>query len=127
MNSPELAMLGLSVGELVIVMVALGILSSTRFMRGLMQGIREFLDQAGFDAGRSLGANFGGPAAEALTVDNQTAEVHDLSVLQDTRPGRDLEHGRRTIRRVIWVLGWMFVVTVAVAILASVIAVLHGK
>jgi Sec-independent protein translocase protein TatA len=57
------------------------------FVRGLRQGIREFrkasndlareLDQTGFDAGQSLGGIHGKAAFEALTTDNQTAELYD--------------------------------------------------
>src|SRR5438270_10671917 len=40
------------------------------------------LDQEARDAGESLGGIYGKPAAQALTPDNQTAELYDPAVLQ---------------------------------------------
>ena len=73
-----------------IVLVPL-IVSSSRHLpglgRGLRRGFREFgratrtfrdeLDDQGSDAGRSIGGIYGKPAREALTPDNQTAEIYD--------------------------------------------------
>jgi sec-independent protein translocase protein TatA len=52
-------------------------------MRGMGTGLSEFrkaLDQEAQDAGKSAGGIFGKPAAEALTPDNQTAELYDPAV-----------------------------------------------
>src|SRR5438309_7387655 len=79
-----------------IVLVPL-IVSSSRHLpglgRGLRRGFREFgratrtfrdeLDDQGSDAGRSIGGIYGKPAREALTPDNQTAEIYDPAVLRD--------------------------------------------
>jgi hypothetical protein len=40
-------------------------------------------ESASFDAGESLGGIFGKPAAEALTPDNQTAELYDPAAFHD--------------------------------------------
>jgi sec-independent protein translocase protein TatA len=60
--------------------------------KGLGRGIYEFrktsgevrkeIDQEAFDAGQSLGGIHGKPAAEALTPDNQTAELYDPAVFR---------------------------------------------
>ncbi len=62
-------------------------------IRGLRQGISDFckackdvrdeLDQGAFDAGKSLGGIHGKPTAEALTSDNQTAELYDPAVFRN--------------------------------------------
>jgi Sec-independent protein translocase protein TatA len=60
------------------------------FVHGLRRAICEFrkasrdlargFDQAGFDAGQSLGGIHGKTAAEALTTDNQTVGLYDPAV-----------------------------------------------
>jgi len=65
-------------------------------MRGMRTGMSEFrkaLDQQAEDAGKSAGGIFGKPAAEALTPDNQTAELYDPAVFRrdgKRRPVRNL-------------------------------------
>jgi hypothetical protein len=56
--------------------------------RGLGHGMRkgtgkfwESLDQGAIDAGESVGGIYGKPAAEALTPDNETAELYDPAAL----------------------------------------------
>jgi sec-independent protein translocase protein TatA len=54
--------------------------------RGIDQGIREFqrsMDDEARDAGKSLGGIYGKPAADALTHENQTAELYDRAALLD--------------------------------------------
>ena len=49
-------------------------------LQGLGQGISWFLkrfEDESHDAGKSLGGIFGKPAVQALTPDNQTAELYD--------------------------------------------------
>jgi len=41
------------------------------------------VDQAGIDAGRNAGGIYGSTAAEALTPDNQTAELYDPAVFKE--------------------------------------------
>src|SRR5438309_324398 len=61
--------------------------------RGLRRGFHEFgratrtlrneLDEQASDAGRSLGGIYGKPAHEALSPDNETAELYDPALLRD--------------------------------------------
>ena len=63
--------------------------------RGLGQGFSQFrkhvgelpndLDQQAHDAGESLGGIYGKPAAQALTPDNETAELYDPAVFHNPR------------------------------------------
>ena len=81
------AFLGLSGGEMVLVLAVILILFGSKripdIARGLGEGISEFLkaakelDQGAHDAGASLGGIYGKLAAQALTPDNQTAELYD--------------------------------------------------
>jgi hypothetical protein len=43
---------------------------------------RDTLDDEASDAGRSLGGIYGKPAAQALTADNQVAEVYNPAAFQ---------------------------------------------
>ena len=86
-----LAVLGLSGGELILVLGAVLILFGAKripqYGEGLRRGWFEFrrgtkdavdgIDQEASDAGRSLGGIYGAPAAQALTPDNQIAELYD--------------------------------------------------
>jgi len=47
--------------------------------------VREELDQHAGDAGKSLGGIYGKPAAEALTTDNQVAELYDPAAFRRNR------------------------------------------
>ena len=54
------------------------------FLRGLGAGLLRFrnaIDQESHAAGESLGGIYGKPAAQALTSDNQTAELYDPEIL----------------------------------------------
>src|SRR5215471_1504965 len=57
-----------------------------------MFGFRKELDRQAYDAGKSAGGIFGKPAAEALTPENQTAELYDPAVFR--RDGR-----KRSVRQ----------------------------
>ena len=84
-------------GEIVLVLAVVLILFGAKRLpdlgRGLGRGIGEFgkatkdfregLDRGAQDAGESLGGIYGKPAAEALTPDNQTAELYDPAAFQD--------------------------------------------
>jgi len=86
-------------GEEVILVLALILilLGAKRFpdiKRGLREGFSEFrkhvarlpkeLDQEAHGAGESLGGIYGKPAAQALTPDNQTAELYDPAVFRNS-------------------------------------------
>jgi sec-independent protein translocase protein TatA len=82
------------VGQLfVIIAMTLLLLGRKRFpelAKGLHEGMREFrkattevrdkLEQKPFEAGESIGGIFSKPTAEALTPDNQVAELYDPAV-----------------------------------------------
>ena len=81
-------------GEMILILALVLILFGAKLLpeigRGLRLGVREFrkatrevrggLDKDASDAGESLGGIYGKPAAEALTPDNQTAELYDPAV-----------------------------------------------
>jgi phosphatidylglycerophosphatase A len=84
-----LGVLGLSGGELVLVLVVLLVLfGSDRippFARGLGHGVRGFFragGELGRDVGESLGAGLGKPVADALSHSNQTWEFLDPPALR---------------------------------------------
>jgi Sec-independent protein translocase protein TatA len=67
------------------------------FRDGLSSGLREFrkasraVEEETFEAGRSAGGIYGKPAAEALTPDNQTAEIYEPAAFQEKHAGRKLQ------------------------------------
>src|SRR5437899_1588311 len=97
-NSPMFALL-FEGWELVLILAVLLVLLGAKRLpgiaRGLGEGILEFrknvgevskeLDQDAHDAGESLGGIYGKPAAQALTPDNQTAELYDPAAFHDER------------------------------------------
>ena len=98
--------------ELVLILGVLLTLLGARWLPKLMQGmrdgmseVRKELDQQAHDAGRSAGGIYGKPACEALTPDNQTAELYDHAALR-----RHI--GKRSVRqfvRALWrnILQWL--------------------
>jgi sec-independent protein translocase protein TatA len=92
-----LALFNLGGGELILIIALVLILLGARKLpdlaRGLGRGIFEFrratrqvtdeIDEATSEAGRSVGGIYGKPAAEALTLDNEVAELYDPAVLRD--------------------------------------------
>ena len=56
--------------------------------------VRALYEEAG-EAGRSLGGIYGKPAAQALTPDNQVAELYEPGVLEEERNWNDAEIVRR--------------------------------
>ena len=98
--------------EVILILAVLLILLIARrlpeIMRGMGNGMSEFrreLDSQAHDAGKSAGGIFGKPAAEALTPDNQTAELYDPAVL---RPGGRKRSVRQRLRD-LWrsILKWL--------------------
>jgi Sec-independent protein translocase protein TatA len=73
--------------EVLCILAVTLILVAVRRLPGLSHGLREGLfrflnafDQVSHDAGKNLGGILGKPAAQALTPDNQTAELYDPAV-----------------------------------------------
>ena len=66
-----------------VIMILFGAKKLPGIPRGLHEGFSQFrkatkdLDNEAHDAGESLGGIYGKPAAQALTPDNQTAELYD--------------------------------------------------
>ena len=112
-SSHSLALANIFSGwELVLILAVLLILIGAKrlpdMMRGLRNGISEFgkeLDRQAHDAGTSAGGIFGKRAAEALTPDNQTAELYDPAAF---RRGRRKRSFRRLLRH-LWrrILAWL--------------------
>ncbi len=93
---------------LTIVLILLGARWLPEIMRGLGHGISEFgkqVDRQAHDAGRSAGGIYGKPAAEALTPDNNTAELYDPAVFRRGRNRRSF----RALFRDLWssILRWL--------------------
>lgn len=102
---------------LAVVLVLFGARRLPNLARGLGEGllrfrnefdqIRKEFDQEAHDAGKSLGGIYGRPAAQALTPENQTAELYDPAAFQDTQgagPVRKylLFRAWRRLWRLIW-------------------------
>jgi sec-independent protein translocase protein TatA len=86
---------GMGGWEMVLLLALVLILFVARRLPNIAQGLSEGLsqfrkesDRAAHDAGESLGGIYGKPAAEALTPDNQTAELYDPAVLSGEERGR---------------------------------------
>ena len=91
-NVSMLALLGLGGGEVLLILALVLMLFGPRLLSNLVRGrprgfyeeilkaFRELLkgiDQNASDAGRSVGGIYGKPVAEALTPDNQVAELYE--------------------------------------------------
>ena len=111
------ALFSLGGGEVILVLGLILILFGTKrfpdIKRGLGEGFSEFrkhvarltkeLDQGARDAGESLGGIFGKPAAQALTPDNQTAELYNPAVFQSPRASKHTRfRGLVRLCRLIW-------------------------
>ena len=60
------------------------------------------LDQEAHDAGESLGGIYGKPGAQALTPDNQTAELYNPAVFHNPRAMMRRVRGLVRLWRLIW-------------------------
>ena len=92
-----LALFGLGGGEIILILALVLILFSAKtfpdLRRGLGRGLFEFrkssreiadaMDDEASEAGRSLGGIYGKPAAQALTPDNQVAEMYEPGAFED--------------------------------------------
>ena len=96
-NIPIFALFNLGGGEIILILALAMILFAAKRLpflgRGLGRGFYEFrkpsrgvqeeLDEQAADVGRSLGGIYGKPAVEALTPNNQTAELYDPAVFRN--------------------------------------------
>ena len=92
---------------LAVLLILLGAKNLPDIMRGIGIGASEFrkeLDHQAHEAGKSAGGVFGKPAAEALTPDNQTAELYDPEVFR-----RETRKRPAHLLRDLWrnMLGWL--------------------
>ena len=81
--------------EIVLVVAVIIILFAAKNLPDIAQGLGEGrkaawrlpgeLDQNAHEAGESLGGIYGKPASEALTRDNQTAELYDPAVFRNPK------------------------------------------
>jgi sec-independent protein translocase protein TatA len=81
---------------LAVILILLGAKRLPDIAKGLGEGIHHFgkaTDESAHDAGESLGGIYGRPAAQALTPENQTAELYDPAVFQNEQTGS--RSGRR--------------------------------
>src|SRR5882762_3110158 len=87
-----LALFNLGGGEIILVLALPLILFGVKRFRdlcdGLGRGIDEFrsaTDKVAGEAGESVGGIYGKRAAEALTIDNQVAELYDPEAFRDQK------------------------------------------
>ena len=103
--------------EIVLILAVSLILSGAKKLpeiaRGLGEGFSLFrksvnelpndLNQEAHDVGESLGGIYGKPATQALTPDNQTAELYDPAVFHNPRATKWMSfRGWVLLRRLIW-------------------------
>jgi len=121
-NPSLLALLGgwETFGILAVILILFGAKKLPEITRGLGQGVSRFrkslgglsreFDQEAHDAGESLGGIYGKRAAQALTPDNQTAELYDPAAFHNretTGLASTLMKFRGRSR--LWQLIWRFV------------------
>src|SRR3989442_10879042 len=118
--NPSMFALFFGGGEMVLILAVILILFGAKKLpeitRGLGEGVSQFrkslgevskeLDQEAHDVGESLGGIYGRPAAQALTPDNQTAELYDPAVFHN-QERTSLERKRMGLRR--WSQLWRFI------------------
>jgi sec-independent protein translocase protein TatA len=115
-NGLMLALFSLGGGEIILILAVVLILFGAKKLpelaRGLGEGISQFRkatrdvitaanDEAS-DAGRSLGGIYGKPAAQALTVDNQVAELYDPAALRDELSPKKTPSAWRRLLKNMW-------------------------
>ena len=102
-NGCLLAVFSLGGGELILILALVFILFGAKRLpemgQGLRRGFFQFLkasrelgtgiDDAASEAGRSLGGIYGKPAAQALTPDNQIAELYEPRVFESKENSRN--------------------------------------
>jgi sec-independent protein translocase protein TatA len=101
-NGLMLALFNLGGGEIILILALVLILFGAKKLpdlsRGLGQGLFEFrkatrqvsdeIDDEAREAGRSVGGIYGKPAAQALTPDNQVAEIYEPAVFETVAESR---------------------------------------
>ena len=112
-NALMLAVFNLGGGEIIlilaIVLILFGAEKLPELARGLGQGLTTFrdatkdvlqeVDDEASEAGRSLGGIYGKPARQALTTDNQVAELYDPAAFQkEPESRRTLKTLRRFVK-----------------------------
>jgi sec-independent protein translocase protein TatA len=112
-----LALFNLGGGEIVLILLLVLILFGSRKLpelgRGLRRGIFEFreaskqvtdeIDEAASEAGRSVGGIYGKAAAQALTPDNQVAELYNPGRPEDeTQPRKRCKGMIKGIMKLWW-------------------------
>ena len=92
-NAVLLAVFNLGEGEIIIILALVLILFGAKKLpdlaQGLGQGISKFrdaIDDEASDAGRSAGGIYGKRAVQALTPDNQVAELYNPGVFERKAP-----------------------------------------
>jgi sec-independent protein translocase protein TatA len=121
------ALFSLGGGELILILALVLILFGAKnlpdFLNGIRRGLELFhrssrdvlneFDSGAHEAGRSVGGIYGKAAAQALTPDNQTAELYDPAVFnkQDTRKHKRLEQWLQICGQV-WGRIWGFVLAI---------------
>jgi sec-independent protein translocase protein TatA len=119
-NGLMVAVFNLGGGEIILLLALLLILLGAKKLpdlaRGLGRGIFEFrkatkdaakeLDDEASQAGRSLGGIYGKPAAEALTPDNQVAEVYDPAAFGKKTKWRKIRNGVSGFSKALW--DWVY-------------------
>jgi sec-independent protein translocase protein TatA len=84
-------------GEIILILAIVLILLGAKRLPDLAKGIgrglfqfRKAIDDEATEAGRSVGGIYGKPAGQALTTENQVAELYDPALLQNQseRPRR---------------------------------------
>lgn len=105
------ALFGLGGGEIILILALILILVGARKLpelaQGLGQGISKFrdsLDGEAGDAGRSVGGIYGKPAAQAVTPDNEVAELYDPAVF---RRARNTKRGRKLVKWLVQLWLWI--------------------
>src|SRR2546426_426887 len=82
-----------------IILILLGAKRLSQFAKGFGDGLHHFrkaIDEQAHEAGESLGEIYGKPATEALTPNNQTAELYDPAVFRHHEGKRSM---RERLRR----------------------------
>jgi TatA/E family protein of Tat protein translocase len=109
-NGLMLALFSLGGGEIILILALVLILFGAKKLPELGQGLRrgffEFrkaVDDEASDAGRSLGGIYGKPAAQALTPDNQVAEIYEPGAFEEkTHSPRHRKIITRSLQRLRW-------------------------
>jgi sec-independent protein translocase protein TatA len=115
-NGLMVALSNLRGGEIIlilaIVLILFGAKKLPELARGLGQGLTAFrdatkdvlqtVDDEASEAGRSVGGIYGKPAAQALTPDNQVAELYKPAVFEDKPKSRQSRPNLARLLETLW-------------------------